>query len=253
MTAPTLGLAWACVAALAIARMRPYPVTRATALLPEHRAARHFDSPAAPARRSAPGFALPSRRGLVIGGVAACAAAVLFPPAGLCVIAGTFLRPVFAKRRSAKIHAARVESDVADVVTLIGLAVSAGHNLVGGLAAASARGDGPVALALQSNLARVERGERLADALESLPNELGEAVRPMVAALVSCDRYGAPLVATLDRLAIDVRVASRQRAEAAARRLPIKLLFPLISCILPAFALLTVAPLIAGSLSGLRL
>ena len=82
---------------------------------------------------------------------------------------------------------------------------------------------------------------------------LGEAVRRFVAALVSCDRYGAPLGATLDRLAIDVRTASRQRAEAAARRLPVRLLFPLVTCILPAFALLTVAPLIAGSFQGLGL
>ena len=140
-----------------------------------------------------------------------------------------------------------------DIVTLIGLAVNSGHNLLGALRAAGAYAEGPVGVALRGVVASVDHGVRLADSLEPLPDDLGEVVRPMVIALVSCDRYGAPLGPTLDRLAADMRIAARQRAEAAARRLPIRLLFPLVTCILPAFGLLTVAPLIAGSLRELRL
>ncbi len=149
--------------------------------------------------------------------------------------------------------AATVERDLADVVALVGLAVSAGCNLRGALDAASTHSTGALADALRAAVASAGRGRRIADALEPLPDVLGETVRGFVAALISCDRYGAPLGATLDRLAIDVRTASRQRAEAAARRLPVRLLFPLVTCILPAFALLTVAPLIAGSFQGLDL
>jgi Flp pilus assembly protein TadB len=158
---------------------------------------------------------------------------------------------VSARRRTAL--AVAVERDVADVVALVGLAVSAGCNLQGALDAAARHADGPLADALRTATATARRGERIADALEALPDQLGEGVRPFVAALVSCDRYGAALGSTLDRLALDVRTSSRQRAEAAARRLPVRLLFPLVTCILPAFALLTVAPLIAGSLRGLGL
>ena len=43
------------------------------------------------------------------------------------------------------------------------------------------------------------------------------------------------------------------RAEEAVRKVPVKLLFPLVTCTLPAFALLTVAPLVAGALRQLRL
>ena len=68
-----------------------------------------------------------------------------------------------------------------------------------------------------------------------------------------CERYGAPLGPALERIAADVRRRRQRRAEEAARKVPVALLFPLVLCILPAFALLTVAPLIAGALRELRL
>jgi hypothetical protein len=37
----------------------------------------------------------------------------------------------------------------------------------------------------------------------------------------------------------------------AARRVPVRLLAPLVTCVLPAFALLTVVPLLAASLESL--
>ncbi|MBA3267134.1 MAG: type II secretion system F family protein, partial [Acidimicrobiia bacterium] len=85
-----------------------------------------------------------------------------------------------------------------------------------------------------------------------LPSRTGEAVRPLVAALVASERYGAPLVASLERLADEVRRDRRRRAEEAARKVPVKLLFPLVTCTLPAFGLLTVAPLIASAVRSLR-
>ena len=86
-----------------------------------------------------------------------------------------------------------------------------------------------------------------------MPSRAGEAVRPLVAALVASERYGAPLSAGLERLAGEVRRDRRRKAEEVARRIPVKLLFPLVGCTLPAFGLLTVAPLIAGALQALRL
>ena len=92
----------------------------------------------------------------------------------------------------------------------------------------------------------------MAEALEDVPARSGEAVRPLVAALVASERYGAPLAAGLERLADEVRRDRRRKAEEAARRIPVKLLFPLVGCTLPAFALLTVAPLIAGAVRSLH-
>ena len=96
-------------------------------------------------------------------------------------------------------------------------------------------------------------GRALPDALGDLPAALGEPVRGLTAVLISAERYGTPLVDSLARLADEVRVQRRRRAEAAARRVPVKLLFPLVLCTLPAFALLTVVPLLLSALGSLRL
>ena len=249
MTVVALALAWGLACVAVIARLRPVGATRSYELLPSRHVARH----GVMSRGRSRDVPVPGRRTLLVAGALMLVAALTFPPAAFVVVLVVAAQPVLRRRRDRRARASAVERDIGDAVTLLGLAVGAGHNLGGAIAAASQRGDGPVFASFRSALGRVERGERLADVLESLPEGLGEPVRPMVAALVSCDRYGAPLGPTLERLASDVRIASRHRAEAAARRLPVRLLFPLVTCILPAFALLTVAPLIAGSFRGLGL
>ena len=53
------------------------------------------------------------------------------------------------------------------------------------------------------------------------------------------------------RLADEARAAARRRAETRARVLPVKLLFPLVFLVLPAFGLLTVAPALLSAMSRL--
>jgi pilus assembly protein TadC len=67
--------------------------------------------------------------------------------------------------------------------------------------------------------------------------------------LCASDRLGAPAAPALTRLAQEVRADLRRRAEARARTLPVKLLFPLVFLVLPAFGLLTVVPALLGALA----
>ena len=70
--------------------------------------------------------------------------------------------------------------------------------------------------------------------------------------MATADREGLPLAPVLDRLAADARSSRRRLGEAAARRLPVRLSFPLVACTLPAFVLLAIAPAVIGALSTLR-
>jgi tight adherence protein C len=160
--------------------------------------------------------------------------------------------PTVQLRRQQRRRLAGYAADLPDVVDLFVLAVGAGLTVPLAVAGVSRWAVGPLGAELRRVCDDVAVGRRLAEALEDVPARAGEAARPLVAALVASERYGAPLGAGLERLADEVRRDRRRQAEEAARRIPVKLLFPLVGCTLPAFALLTVAPLIAGAVRSLH-
>lgn len=95
---------------------------------------------------------------------------------------------------------------------------------------------------------RCRLGSTLVDALDTVGRE-HPAWCEIADALVVAERSGAPVAELLSRLADDARAGLRRRAEAHARRVPVRLLFPLVFLVLPAFGLLTVVPTL---LAGLR-
>jgi len=167
-------------------------------------------------------------------------------------VLGWTLPAVLARRRD-RARRLSVAADLPEVVDLLVMAIGAGLTVPLAVAAVAQRSPGRVARELARASEEAGLGRRLADALDDIPSRTGEAVRPLVAALVASERYGAPLAAGLDRLAGEVRRDRRRQAEEAARKVPVKLLFPLVTCTLPAFGLLTVAPLIASAVRSLHL
>ncbi|HVF75324.1 MAG TPA: type II secretion system F family protein [Acidimicrobiales bacterium] len=179
--------------------------------------------------------------------------AVAFGPLGVAASAAVVLgRPHLKTRRHARRRREAVEAELAEVVDLLSLAVRAGMTVPHAVAAVARRATGPLATELARVVDQTTRGRRFADALDELPERAGEPARPLAATLADCERYGSPVGEALERLAADARERQRRAAEQAARRLPVALLFPLVLCILPAFALLAVAPLIADAVLALR-
>ena len=102
-------------------------------------------------------------------------------------------------------------------------------------------------------IARVDQGEPIAGALRWYGAHLGTAGGDLSAVLIAAERDGAPLVAGLERAADATRRAERRALERRARRLPVTMLLPLVLCVLPAFVILTLVPLLVGTLRDLRL
>ena len=241
----TLSLAWALLVVLWAAHVRPRPTARP--------GASPAGGPAASgtSRRTAPPAPSRAVRTVLLIGSAG-AAGVLWPPLAAVVVASWFGVPRWRRARSNSRHAAAVRRGLPDVVDLLTVAVGAGLTPQLAIGHLAALAPPPFASALAEVDRRVARGQRLADALDALPEHLGDAARPLASTLATAERYGGPLAPALDVLAHDARHDRRRHAEAAARTLPVKLCFPLVCCTLPAFVLLTIAPLVVGAVGSLR-
>jgi tight adherence protein C len=73
----------------------------------------------------------------------------------------------------------------------------------------------------------------------------------LVGVLVQSERFGTPVGQALQTQAVLLRERRRQRAEAAAARLPVQLVLPLVLCVLPALLTVLLGPAVLGVLQNL--
>lgn len=203
--------------------------------------------PADGARRPLP---RPNPRLLARLGVGA-ALLVLVPPVGLAVLVGPPLHDHLRRRRAGRARAAALTAALPEVVDLLLVGAGAGLTLPLALPLVAERCPEPVATALARAESDVRAGRPRADATAEHLGQLGDAAAALAHLLADHLRHGIPLVPGLERAGLELRLARRRRAEEAARRLPIRLLAPLLLCVLPAFVLLTVVPLLVAALRSL--
>ncbi len=154
-------------------------------------------------------------------------------------------RDVVRRRRDGAARRA-VDCDLALAVDLLAVAVGAGATPLLSLDLAATWAPPAAASSFGAIVRRVRVGTTLPDALAA-EARMAPALRPLTEALVPAIRLGSPLGPTLARIATDARTTHARRAAARARTIPVRLIFPLVLLVLPAFALLTVVPaLVAG-------
>jgi pilus assembly protein TadC len=135
-------------------------------------------------------------------------------------------------------------------IDLLGVAVGAGCTPFLALDVAARWSPPPLADVFREVLRRCALGLDFEAALDTTMRA-APRVRPLADALLASDRLGVPVGPVLARLADEDRTALRRAAEAHARRIPVRLLFPLVFLVLPAFVLLTVVPGLAAGLGRL--
>lgn len=137
-------------------------------------------------------------------------------------------------------------NDLPVTIDVLSVAVAAGCTPYLAVEAATRWAPASVATRLSDVLHSSGLGIAFGDALDELGGR-APRLRPLAKALQIADHTGAPVAPALERLAAEQRSDLRRRAEERARKVPVRLLFPLVFLVLPAFGLLTVVPaLLAG-------
>lgn len=171
-------------------------------------------------------------------------------PAALVLLVGA-VRPAVVRRRGARSRRREIETVVPDTIDLLVLMIHAGLTPHQAIHAMAEQAPPPTRTGFVDVVRRLHRGERLGDALGELVVTCGRAMSSVADTLAISIRHGSPIADALVQLSLDSRERRRRLAEADARRLPVRLSFPLVCCTLPSFVLVAIAPAVLAALSSL--
>ena len=186
---------------------------------------------------------------LVVVGLAISPTALA--PTSALIAAALILHRRRSLRRRQALHR-RVAQQFPDAVDLFVVAVRAGFLPAQALRQVSVMAPTELRAPLGAVCQRLDTGDSFCDALSTLRLTVGTAAHSFIDALTAADRYGLPLSPVLERIVADTREQRRRDGHACARELPVRLAVPLVTCTLPSFALLAIAPLLLGALSSLH-
>ncbi|MDP8904228.1 MAG: type II secretion system F family protein [Chloroflexota bacterium] len=158
-----------------------------------------------------------------------------------------YVAPEFWLR--SKINARRDAVTVAlpDTLDLLTISVRAGLGFDSALAKVVEKMRGPLADELRRALAEIRVGKPRRDALRDMAARVQlPTVNNLVGAIVQAEQLGVPIGKVLQVQSEQMRIERRQRAEEAAAKAPVKMLFPLIGCVFPTLFLVIIGPAIIG-------
>jgi tight adherence protein C len=165
---------------------------------------------------------------------------------GLAAAALGYVLPGMVLARKARRRQHRIRLSLADALDLLVVSVEAGL----GLDQALARVGQELAFAypdLSSELRLVNlellAGTGRSDALRNLADRTGvDDLSSLVAMPVQTDKFGTSVANSLRVFSETLRTKRRQRAEEAAAKTGVKMVFPLVVCIFPAIWIVTIGP-----------
>jgi tight adherence protein C len=138
-----------------------------------------------------------------------------------------------------------------DTLDQMMIAVEAGLGFEAAMSRAGANGKGPLAEELVRTLQDMRVGLSRREAYLALSERTNVPdLRAFVRAVVQADAYGISISAVLRTQAKEMRLKRRQRAEEKALQIPVKVLFPLMLCILPTLFIAVLGPTVINVMTS---
>jgi tight adherence protein C len=159
--------------------------------------------------------------------------------------AGAFIPSYYLGRRSRK-RQQEIASQLSDVLDLLVVCVEAGLGLSEAIKIVGSETDRQkqkIGAELSIVSAELGVGTTLGQALRGFADRTGvEDIRPLAATLVQSEKLGAAIGPALRSISDTLRTTRRIRAEEAAAKTTVKILFPLVLFILPAMMSVIIGP-----------
>jgi tight adherence protein C len=154
-----------------------------------------------------------------------------------------FIFPRMWLKGKVKARQKKVLRAMPDAMDLITTCVEAGLGLDAALARVAEKSSGPLADELSRMLRDVAMGKLRREAMTELDERIGvEELSSFINSVIQAEQLGVGIAQVLRVQSDQLRTRRRQKAEQSAHEAPIKMLFPLVLFIFPAFLIVILGP-----------
>ena len=162
-----------------------------------------------------------------------------------------YIAPEFWLGRKTRARSLAMTLQLPDALDLLTISVEAGLGFDAALAKVVEKMDGPLVDEFRQALAEVRMGRSRRDALRDLATRAdAQPVTNFIGAIVQAEQLGVPIAKVLQIQSNQLRIERRQRAEEAAAKAPVKMLFPMVGCIFPTIFIVILGPAIVTVMGG---
>lgn len=136
-----------------------------------------------------------------------------------------------------------IRKSLPDTIDVLSISVEAGLGFDSALMKIIKNSRGPLAEEFSRMLSETQAGVSRKDAFKSLSQRTNVAeLQNFITSMIQADTFGISITKVLRTQAREMRLKRRQKAEEVANKAPVKIIFPLILCILPALLVVIVGP-----------
>jgi len=174
--------------------------------------------------------------------------ALLFALVGAAV---GYLAPEFWLGRKIKARSMAMTLQLPDALDLLTISVEAGLGFDAALSKCVEKMEGALIDEFRQALAEVRMGRSRRDSLRDVATRAdAQPVTNFIGAIVQAEQLGVPIAKVLQIQSNQLRIERRQRAEEAAAKAPVKMLFPMVGCIFPTIFIVILGPAVVTVMGG---
>ena len=151
--------------------------------------------------------------------------------------------PEWIVRSRARERQHEIQVTLPDSLDLMSITVQAGLAFDAALTRVARNVKGPLGQELYRVVQEIQLGKSRSEALRDLSDRTNvDDLKSFVGAMVQAEAFGIPIARVLTVQAAEIRIRRRQRAEEAAQKLPVKIVFPVVLTIFPALFVVLLGP-----------